>query len=418
MHWTQPTEKSATDSAHLKKRPSILSSGYLSSLHKKVGPPFALIQDRVYTVAKNGQFGFVNPRDAFDFGTCTEPRAQAARMVASYSSLFHFDGQNTSARLAQFSSDFLVSLLTSQNKIELFRMSNESEEPAIESLDGDLNPKAHTLNGVGFYEENKLLIWGKKVNIEMVDLEKKASAWKSKCGRRDELNLRVPILNRDVCIEHASSSLWATDGLSTIKVFDIARQRKPVSRFEIKGKEDVRLDRIRCSLDGRFVYISDVLGTLSVYDSRKTASCLKRLRHSLACYSDIVLSADGKNLATVGLDRHFRGYRLEGGVPVMLCERYLKTKLYSLFVEGDLQEIQETDQPFLKKMGSGYVSRESLDSEKQLRKIHLKDRNEIKKIDGSRKEVIQIMLKNRMKGVSNASESKEEEASLKKVKTE
>lgn len=288
----------------------------------------------------------------------------------------------------------------------------------FDQLETNLNPKNHHLTGVGFYDENKLLLWGKKVNIELVDLEKQAPSWKSKCGVRDELNLKVPILNRDVCVDHGSSRLWVTDGLNTIKIFDISRQRKPTSRFEVKGKEDVRLDRIRCSLDGRFIYVSDVIGTLSVYDTRKTSSCLKKLRHSLACYSEVAFSGDGKNLATVGLDRFFRGYRVEAGVPVLLCERYLKTKLFSVFIEGDLQEIEKVDQPFLKKMGSGFINREISESVKQQRKIHLKDKREIGKGGQSRKEIIQIKLNNRMKREKEENEPAEEIASLKKVKTD
>lgn len=262
------------------------------------------------------------------------------------------------------------------------------------------------------------MIWGESRNIDIFDLEKEASFWKSKCGVRDELNLVVPILNRDLCVDYKQSGMWVTDGLETIKFFDVSRQRKPVSKFTVQGKEDVRLDKIICDRSGTYLYVSDVLGSLTVFDSRNTKSGLKRVRHSFACYSEMMMSHDGQSMGTVGLDRHFRGYKLSKGVPELVCERYLKTKLFSIFMEGDLQDLEEEDVPFTKQLGAGQVGKHSLDQEKRQEEIHKKDKFDIDQIFPTRKEAIQIKLRNRIKKQVQEEFKQERQRQLKKVKNQ
>jgi WD40 repeat protein len=362
--------------------------------------------------------GFVNPTDAFDFGICTQSMKTPIKSVCSYSSLNHFDGQNTIKKSDEFTSDFLISLLTKDNQIQIHKMIEEDEEIKFENMEIDLNKKKHILNGINFYDENQLMTWGNKVNIELYDLEKQKPSWKSKCGERDELNLVIPILNRDLCIDHKTSSLFVSNGLKTVKFYDISRQRKPTSKFEVTGKEDVRLDKIVCSLDGQYIYVTDVLGCLSVYDIRKTNPCLKRIRHSFACYSELIMSHNGNNLGTVGLDRYFRGYRIEGGIPHLVCERYLKTRLYSMFLEGDLDGIEEEDTPFVKKLGTGFVNTNVLEDEKRQEELHKKDKFDIEKVFPTRKEAIQIKLRNRIKRDIQDQMKMERKQNLKKVKTD
>ena len=367
-------------------------------------------------MGRKGQFGYVNPNDAFDFGTFSTGDSKLIKQVSSYSSLSFFDGKNTINK-SICSSDSLVSLLSSDNKAQVFKITQEEDQPSFEEIQVDLNSKNHHLNGTCFFDENLLLTWGHKVNIDLFDLEKNKSKWKSKCGERDELNLVIPILNRDLCIDHSSSSLFVTNGLNTIKMYDISRQRKPVSKFEVKGKEDVRLDQIICDISGKHIYVSDVLGTLSVYDVRKTDVCLKRLRHSFGCYSEISMSTDGLSMATVGLDRHFRGYRMQNGIPVLLCERYLKTKLFSVFVEGNLDDIEKEDAPFAKKLGTGFLDQDPLETETKQKDLHIKDKFDIEKVFPTRKEAIQIKLRNRIKRtIQDEMKREEEKLSLKKVK--
>ena len=204
-------------------------------------------------------------------------------------------------------------------------------------------------------------------------------------------------------------------------MYDISRQRKPVSKFEVKQKEDVRLDKIICDISGRYIYTTDVLGSLSIYDIRKTDVCMKRIRHSFACYSEISMSNDGLTMATVGLDRHFRGYRLKSGIPTLICERYLKTKLFSIFIEGNLDKIETEDGPFVKKLGTGYLDKPPLESEIKQKEIHVKDKFDIEKIFPTRKEAIQIKLRNRIKKKVREEMKKEEmkeeqDIKLKRVK--
>lgn len=358
----------------------------------------------------------MNPRDAFDYGTCTKTICNSIKSICSYSSLVHFDGRNTINKASTDCSEFLISLLSRDNKITLYKILGDKDKTDFETIDIDLNPKNHMLCGMNFYDKNQLLTWGKDINVELLDLQKNKSLWKSKCGARDELNLKIPIRNRDLCVDHSTSSLFVTDGLNTIKFFDISKQRKPVSKFEVTGKEDIRLDKIICDREGQYIYVSDVLGCLSVYDIRNTTTCLKRLRHSFACYSHLIMSSNGNNLGTVGLDRHFRGYKLEGGVPVLVSERYLKTRLYSMFLEGDLDQIEQEDVPFLKKLGTGYINNQPLESEKKQEQIHQKDKYDIEKVFPTRKETIQIKLRNRIKKDVRDQMTNHTNKKLKKVK--
>jgi hypothetical protein len=295
-------------------------------------------------------------------------------------------------------------------------LEDQDQGPSFEKLKVNLGIKNHVLNGIKFYDFDKLMVWGKKRNIEIFDLEKSKAFWKSKCGSRDELNLVVPILNQDVCINHGSSSLWVLDGLETIKLFDVSRQRKPVSKILVTGKEDVRLDKIISHKTGEYIYVSDVLGHLNVYDTRKTKTALKKIRHSFSCFSELAMTSDGESLGTVGLDRHFRGYKLQKGIPTLSCERYLKTKLYSLFMEGELQVLDEEDVPFTKKLGSGHVGKHELDEEKIQEQIHKKDKFDIEQIFPTRKEAVQIKLRNRIKKKVQEEFKQERKMHVKKVK--
>ena len=316
--------------------------------------------------------------------------------VDSSESLFRFDGRNTLDKNYESGHNFLVSILAEDHTLSLYNILTQSDNSfQHKKLHANMNSPNQKLTDAKFWSHNKMLTCGYDVNLELLDLEQSKSIWKSKSGARDELNLVIPIKSKAMCFDPQSGQVWVCSANRTIGGYRINQQRKPVCGWTVSDGEDVRLDKIVTDISGTYLYVTDVLGSLIVYDKRKPQNMVKRVKDSLGCYSDLKMSPDGQTLSTVGLDRHLRVYSLKLGVPTLICEKYLKTKPFSIYYEDNvLSQMMTIGQTFSfkEKMTTRLLKEES-----NFIEMESNNKFDIEEVFASKKEEIHQKLKKRIK---------------------
>lgn len=312
--------------------------------------------------------------------------------IASNDSLYRFNGKNTLDLSSENSSSpLLVSCLTEDRSLSLLEIDPVANTYSCKSE--DLNQSKLNYLSSEFWNQDKLTVCGHSVNIDMLDLSTQKSCWKSKSSKRDELNLVVPIKFRNMAMDPVNDSMYVASDSRVIEVYSPKTQKKPISSWEVKDGEDVRLDKVILDKSGDYLFVSDVFGSLLMYDKRKPGQIAKRIKDSLACYSSIVMSSDGNSLITTGLDRYIRCYSFNNGVLSLNAEEYLKTKLYSSYCLDNLG-IETEIKPFKDRMTTKVeeIVEEDLNNNRDI-----KDKFDIEEVFYTRKEQVHSKLRKRIK---------------------
>ena len=312
----------------------------------------------------------------------------------------------------------MCATLQSDNSIKIFDIQNnpETDSPILKQLDLTPNAGLNQATCLRFESLQSLVYCGYNMNTCRFDINKNKVTWKSKESQRDELNLREPIKNHSLAIDSKQNLIWISSNLHGLTCLAPSQQKKPVKKIQFKQDETrARGDKIAISKSGRLVYCSDVLGQVHIYDTRKVNAPVRKIKHSLACLEDLVLSNDGNLLGTIGLDRFLRVYQTPSETeepanistpaplsnllaPKMVCEKYLKTKLSSLFIESRCSLILTDNIKAYTETITTTTKEDTLGKRKELELlIHEKDKFDIEKIFPTRKEALNIKLRNRIR---------------------
>jgi hypothetical protein len=341
--------------------------------------------------------GYFNPEDVFDFGTLSSSSQSFSfsshlHAIASNDSLYKFNGKNTlGLSYDNSSSPLMVSCLGEDRSLSLLEIDPVSNTYSCKSE--NLNVSQLNYLSSEFWNQDKLTVCGHSVNIDMLDLATQKSCWKSKSSKRDELNLIVPIKFRNMAMDPVNDCMYVASDSRVIEVYSPKTQKKPISNWEVKDGEDVRLDKVILDKTGDYLFVSDVFGSLLMYDRRKPGLIAKRIKDSLACFSSLLMSSDGKNLITTGLDRYIRCYSFNNGVLNLSAEEYLKTKLYSSYCLDTL-EIETEIRPFKDRMTTKV---EEIVEEDVNNNRDIKDKFDIEEVFYTRKEQVHSKLRKRIK---------------------
>lgn len=356
----------------------------------------------------------MNSADIFDCGSGkNEDSSFESNHVIdldTFHSLNNFNGRNNYSSMSKNANQdkFLCAALRSDNSIKLFNIQNQAETEIPELIQVDLspNPGLNKVKCLRFETYDSLVYCGYDMNTCRFDLEKGKISWKSKESERDELNLKKPIKNHSLVIDSQKNLIWVSSNLHGLTCLAPSQQKKPVRKIEFKqGETRARGDKIAISKSGDLVYCSDTLGQLYIYDTRKPKTAIRKITNSLASLEEIALSDDGRILGTIGLDRFLRVYQtpeesseMRGSGHVMVCEKYMKTRLTSLIIESKCSSILTDRVEAIQEKITTKNQEKNLGKRKELEvKIHKKDKYDIEKVFPTRKQALNIKLRNRIR---------------------
>jgi WD40 repeat protein len=193
---------------------------------------------------------------------------------------------------------------------------------------------------------------GKENDARYYDLTTQQELWAAKNVGQDKLHLRVPVWITCTAFRDSFTDSYSPDGAAPaggnttfytgtahrhVRMYDMQASRQPVCSFEIGP--DYRVSAIlpaKGSDSERYLYIADTTGNLTLWDMR-TVRRLATLKGAAGSIRQMALSADGRRLACVGLDRFLRVYDTSDNT--LSSSVYLKNRLNTcLFMDSGSSE--------------------------------------------------------------------------------
>jgi hypothetical protein len=193
---------------------------------------------------------------------------------------------------------------------------------------------------------------GKENDARYYDLTTQQELWAAKNVGQDKLHLRVPVWITCTAFRDSFTDSYSPDGATPaggnttfytgtahrhVRMYDMQASRQPVCSFEIGP--DYRVSAIlpaKGSDSERYLYVADTTGNLTLWDMR-TVRRLATLKGAAGSIRQMALSADGRRLACVGLDRFLRVYNTSDNT--LSSSVYLKNRLNTcLFLDSGSSE--------------------------------------------------------------------------------
>lgn len=192
--------------------------------------------------------------------------------------------------------------------------------------------------------ENYALFGGKRVEVNVWDLEKRTKIWTAKSPPKNSLDIFTPtwftsatFLNKD---DHRK--LVTGTNQHQVRLYDITAQRRPVISFDFL---EASITAVTEDLDGRKVYVGNGSGDLASFDIR-TGKLLGRFSGKCSgSIKSIARHPELPVLASCGLDRYLRFWDTESRQ--LLSAVFLKQHLTSVVLDSQYydEEVVGSDAP-------------------------------------------------------------------------
>ncbi|KAK1356024.1 WD repeat-containing protein 74 [Heracleum sosnowskyi] len=265
---------------------------------------------------------------------------------------------------------------------------------SVELSSGDVNgngtPLTWTVCGSGDVlcskvdeNENYALFGGKRVEVNVWDLEKRTKIWTAKSPPKNNLDIFTPtwftsatFLNKD---DHRK--LVTGTNQHQVRLYDIAAQRRPVISFDFL---EASITAVTEDLDGRKVYVGNGSGDLASFDIR-TGKLLGRFSGKCSgSIKSIARHPELPVLASCGLDRYLRFWDTESRQ--LLSAVFLKQHLTSVVLDSQFndEEVAGSDAPIPPNVSLELELDESLD-EGEEDPQPVKKKKKSKELSGSKK---------------------------------
>ncbi|KAL1826180.1 uncharacterized protein LOC108211024 [Daucus carota subsp. sativus] len=230
--------------------------------------------------------------------------------------------------------------------------------------------------------EDYALFGGKRIEVNVWDLEKRTRIWTAKSPPKNSLGIFDPtcftsatFLNKD---DHRKLVMGTKS--HQVRLYDISAQRRPVISFDFL---EAPITAVTEDLNGRTVYVGNGSGDLASYDIR-TGKLLGRF--SGKCSGSIKSVARHPELpviASCGLDRYLRFWDTESRQ--LLSAVFLKQHLTSVVLDSQFkdEEVVGSDAPVIP--DASVELDETLDEDKEDTPPPVKRKKKSKEGSGSKK---------------------------------
>ncbi|KAL8092811.1 hypothetical protein AgCh_034890 [Apium graveolens] len=213
---------------------------------------------------------------------------------------------------------------------------------SVELSSGDVTPLTWTVCGSGDVlcskvdeNENYALFGGKRIEVNVWDLEKRTRIWTAKSPPKNNLDIFTPtwftsatFLDKD---DHRK--LVTGTNYHQVRLYDISAQRRPVISFDFL---EAPITAVTEDLDGRKVYVGNGSGDLASFDIR-TGKLLGRFSGKCSgSIKSIARHPELPVLASCGLDRYLRFWDTESRQ--LLSAVFLKQHLTSVVLDSQFND--------------------------------------------------------------------------------
>ena len=141
------------------------------------------------------------------------------------------------------------------------------------------------INSLKCVENKNLYVCARDINFQGFDLEKNQVSWKAKNLPRDELDLVQKIFHVSSIFTQESNA-YVLSGFNQVLLYDIRAQKKVISVFKLNMDEEGLLTCFDNFSDTQFA-VGNNMGSVGIFDHRKSFQMVKRLNSCLGGVTDI-----------------------------------------------------------------------------------------------------------------------------------